>query len=136
MPTKQACAAVGQCELMYTYDKQFSEYGHVTAQVLLTRDVVEDDRRKSNVVNTLCRLLEYGAVPIINENDSIAVQIGKTNYCLYKGYDTVDTVSYGLYAVSSSGVKRRRSSAMFRSPSRFESLRPPGAVSRGASARC
>ena len=51
---KQAAAAVGQCELMYTYDKQFSEYGHVTAQVLLTRDVVEDDRRKSNVVNTLC----------------------------------------------------------------------------------
>ena len=59
---------------MYTYDKQFSEYGHVTAQVLLTRDVVEDDRRKSNVVNTLCRLLEYGAVPIINENDTVATE--------------------------------------------------------------
>ena len=71
---KQAAAAVGQCELMYTYDKQFSEYGHVTAQVLLTRDVVEDDRRKSNVVNTLCRLLEYGAVPIINENDTVATE--------------------------------------------------------------
>ena len=68
---KQAAAAVGQCELMYTYDKQFSEYGHVTAQVLLTRDVVEDDRRKSNVVNTLCRLLEYGAVPIINEDGTL-----------------------------------------------------------------
>lgn len=71
---KQAAAAVGQCELMYTYDKQFSEYGHVTAQVLLTRDVVEDERRKGNVINTLCRLLEYGAVPIINENDTVATE--------------------------------------------------------------
>ncbi len=71
---KQAAAAVGQCELMYVYDKHFSEYGHVTAQVLLTRDVVEDDRRKANVVNTLRRLLEYGAVPIINENDTVATE--------------------------------------------------------------
>lgn len=70
---KQAAAAVGQCELMYSYDKQFSEYGHVTAQLLLTRDVVEDDLRKSNVVNTLNRLLEYGALPIVNENDTVAV---------------------------------------------------------------
>lgn len=71
---KQAAAAVGQCELMYTYDKQFSEYGHVTAQVLLTRDVVEDDGRKTNVVNTLRRLLEYGAIPIINENDTVSTE--------------------------------------------------------------
>ena len=71
---KQAAAAVGQCELMYDYDKHFSEYGHVTAQVLLTRDVVEDAQRKTNVVNTLCRLLEYGAVPIINENDTVATE--------------------------------------------------------------
>lgn len=71
---KQAAAAVGQCELMYTYDKQFAEYGHVTAQVLLTRDVVEDATRKQNVINTLCRLLEYGALPIINENDTVAVE--------------------------------------------------------------
>lgn len=71
---KQAAAAVGQCELMYTYDNEFAEYGHVTAQVLLTRDVVEDDRRKRNVVNTLQRLLEYGAVPIVNENDTVSVE--------------------------------------------------------------
>lgn len=74
MPTKQASAAVGQCELMYTYDKLFAEYGYVTAQVLLTRDVVEEDTRKKNAVNTLCRLLEYGALPIINENDTVAVE--------------------------------------------------------------
>lgn len=71
---KQAAAAVGQCELMYIYDKQFSEYGHVTAQVLLTRDVVEDEKRKTNVRNTFDRLLEFGAVPIVNENDTVATE--------------------------------------------------------------
>lgn len=71
---KQAAAAVGQCELMYCYDKHFSEYGHVTAQVLLTRDVVEDEHRKTNVVNTIERLLAYGAIPIVNENDTVSVE--------------------------------------------------------------
>ena len=71
---KQAAAAVGQCELMYSYDKQFSTYGHVTAQVLLTLDVVEDEQRKRNVVNTINRLLEYGAVPIVNENDTVSYE--------------------------------------------------------------
>ena len=53
MPTKQAAAAVGQCELMYTYDRYFNKYGHTTA-------------------HTMSRLLELGALPIINENDTIA----------------------------------------------------------------
>lgn len=70
---KQAAAAVGQCELMYTYDKLFSEYGHQTAQLLLTRDVIEDPRRKQNVVNTLTCLLELGVLPIVNENDTVAI---------------------------------------------------------------
>jgi len=72
--SKQAAAAVGQCELMYVYDKYFAEHGHVTAQLLLTRDVVEENHRKENVINTLSRLLELGAVPIINENDTVAVE--------------------------------------------------------------
>lgn len=71
---KQAAAAVGQCELMYTYDKLFSEYGHQTAQLLLTRDVIEDERRKRNVVNTLSRLMEFGVLPIVNENDTVAIE--------------------------------------------------------------
>ncbi len=71
---KQAAAAVGQCELMYCYDKLFSEFGHTTAQVLLTRDVVEDDQRKRNVINTIACLLEFGAVPIVNENDTVATE--------------------------------------------------------------
>ena len=71
---KQAAAAVGQCELMYTYDKLFSEYGHQTAQVLLTRDVIEDERRRHNAEGTLARLMEFGALPIINENDTVATE--------------------------------------------------------------
>jgi glutamate 5-kinase len=73
-PTKQACAAVGQCELMYIYDKQFSMYHHKVAQVLLTRDIIEDERRKKNVMNTFDRLLEMGVIPIVNENDTVSVE--------------------------------------------------------------
>ena len=74
MPTKQAAAAVGQCELMYTYDKLFTEYNHVVAQILLTGDDLDHADRKQNFENTLYRLLELGALPIINENDTIATQ--------------------------------------------------------------
>ena len=72
MPTKQAAAAVGQCELMYTYDKLFSQYNHTVAQILLTGEDVDHDDRRSNFENTMFRLLELGALPIINENDTIA----------------------------------------------------------------
>ena len=74
IPGKQACAAVGQCELMYIYDKFFGEYGHTTAQVLLTRDCVDDPRRLSNIRNAFDRLLDLGALPIINENDTVATE--------------------------------------------------------------
>ena len=70
--TKQACAAVGQCELMYTYDRLFSAYDHTVAQILLTGVDVEHTERRVNIQNTLTRLLELGALPIINENDSVA----------------------------------------------------------------
>ncbi len=72
IPTKQAAAAVGQCELMYTYDKLFSEYNHTVAQILITGEDIEHSARRSNFENTVRRLLELGALPIINENDSIA----------------------------------------------------------------
>ena len=74
MPTKQAAAAVGQCELMYTYDKLFSEYNHTVAQMLITGEDVEDPGRRRNFENTLGRLLELGVLPILNENDTIATQ--------------------------------------------------------------
>lgn len=69
--TKQA-AAVGQCELMYTYDKLFSEYNHTVAQILITGEDIEHAERSRNFENTMLRLLELGAIPIINENDSVA----------------------------------------------------------------
>ena len=70
MPTKQAAAAIGQCELMYIYDKLFSEYNHIVAQLLITApDLAEGGSRKAHFHNTLARLLELGALPVINEND-------------------------------------------------------------------
>lgn len=72
IPSKQAAAAVGQCELMYVYDKLFSEYHHTVAQLLITGDDTASDIRRFNFTNTLNRLLELGAMPIINENDTVA----------------------------------------------------------------
>ena len=73
MPGKQAAAAVGQCELMYTYDKLFSEYSHTVAQILLTADDIYHPRRSSHVHDTLTRLLDWNVLPIINENDAVAI---------------------------------------------------------------
>ena len=73
MPTKQAAAAIGQCELMYIYDKLFSEYNHIVAQLLITApDLAEGGSRKAHFHNTLVRLLELGALPVINENDTVS----------------------------------------------------------------
>ena len=72
MPGKQAAAAVGQCELMYTYDRLFSQYNHTVAQILLTGEDVDHAERRKNFENTMQRLLELGALPIINENDTVA----------------------------------------------------------------
>ncbi len=72
IPTKQAAAAVGQCELMYIYDKLFSEYNHTVAQILITGADIEHIDRRTNFENTMRRLLELGVLPIVNENDSIA----------------------------------------------------------------
>ena len=72
IPTKQAAAAVGQCELMYTYDKLFGEYNHTVAQILLTGEDIETEKRRENFRNTMFRLLELHAIPIINENDTVA----------------------------------------------------------------
>ena len=74
MPTKQAAAAVGQCELMYVYDRQFADYNHTVAQILLTREDFDDSQRLQNLENTIFRLLELGVIPIINENDTVATE--------------------------------------------------------------
>ena len=72
--TKQAAAAVGQCELMYTYDRLFSQYNHTVAQMLLTWEDFDHENRLRNLRSTLERLLQLGAIPIVNENDSIAIE--------------------------------------------------------------
>lgn len=72
-PGRQAAATIGQCELMFMYDKLFGEYGHTVGQLLITKSDVENDERRENLVNTFNRLFDFGAIPIINENDSVAV---------------------------------------------------------------
>ena len=74
MRLKQATAAVGQGALMYIYEKFFGEYGYPVGQILLNRDDVEIETRRQNLLNTFTALYEYGAVPIVNENDSTAVE--------------------------------------------------------------
>ena len=73
-PTKQAMAAVGQCELMYVYDKLFSEYHHTVAQILVTGEDLGSEPRHGNFTRTVLRLLELGALPIVNENDTVATE--------------------------------------------------------------
>ena len=72
IPGKQAAAAVGQCELMYIYDKLFGEFHHTVAQLLITGDDTKNPGRHQNFTNTLNRLLQLGALPVINENDTVA----------------------------------------------------------------
>ena len=71
---KQAAATVGQCELMYLYDKLFSDYGQVIGQLLITRGDVEDPGRHANLMNTFERLFSHNVLPIVNENDAVAVE--------------------------------------------------------------
>lgn len=73
-PGRQAAATVGQCELMFMYDKLFSEYGQIIGQLLITRSDIENDERRNNLINSFEKLFEYGAIPIVNENDSVAVE--------------------------------------------------------------
>jgi glutamate 5-kinase len=74
IPTKQAAAAVGQCELMYTYDRLFTEFNHTVAQILLTGSDFSAPDRHENFNNTIGRLLQLNVLPIINENDTIATE--------------------------------------------------------------
>lgn len=74
IPSRQAVATVGQCELMFMYDKLFSEYGNTIGQLLITRSDFENGERRANLSNSFEKFFEFGAIPVINENDSIAVE--------------------------------------------------------------
>lgn len=81
---RQAIAAVGQCELMHIYSKFFSEYGRIVGQILLTKDVVDNQVTRMNAVNTFRSLLDKGIIPIVNENDTVSVDeivsVGNTGF--------------------------------------------------------
>ncbi len=72
IPTKQAAAAVGQCELMYTYDRLFADHNRTVAQLLMTGADFQSEERHANFQSTMFRLIELGALPIINENDTVS----------------------------------------------------------------
>lgn len=72
MRMKQAAAAVGQCRIMYWYDKFFGDYDKTTAQILLNADDIEHEEKKENLTNTFDALLEMGVIPVVNENDSVS----------------------------------------------------------------
>lgn len=80
----QAAAAVGQSELMFLYDKLFSEYDVVVSQLLFTADALDNQNSKKHIIDTFNQLLEYDCVPIVNENDSVSIEelLNGDNDCL------------------------------------------------------
>jgi len=93
---KQAAATVGQCELMFMYDKTFAQYGQKVGQLLITRSDVEDDKRRENLIRTFDMLFKFGAIPIINENDAVAV-----DEIVFGDNDTLSAVVAGLIGADS-----------------------------------
>jgi len=90
---KQAAAAVGQCELMHVYDKLFGEYGQTVAQILLTGEDVEHPQRRDHLSNTFLSLLDVGAVPVVNENDSVSAAEIESGSGARKVFGDNDTLS-------------------------------------------
>lgn len=79
LAVKQACSAVGQARLMMTYQKLFAEYNQVAAQILMTKNTIVDNLNRYNAQNTFSELLKLGAIPVVNENDTVAtyeIEIG------------------------------------------------------------
>ncbi len=72
--SKQALSTIGQCELMFMYDKIFGEYGQSAGQLLVTKRDLDNDEAKRNLINTFEKLFSYGVIPVINENDAVAVE--------------------------------------------------------------
>jgi len=89
---KQAAAAVGQCELMHLYDKFFGEYNVTVGQILLTREDVERPTVRENLLNTLHAILELGAIPVINENDSVSHEEIESRDKIFGDNDTLSAI--------------------------------------------
>ena len=94
---RQAAAAVGQSELMHLYSKFFSEYGHIVGQILLTKDVIDQEYSRSNVINTFETLLEKGIIPIVNENDSVSTdELEYNDHHTFGDNDTLSAIVSNL----------------------------------------
>lgn len=74
IPGQQAISAIGQCEMMNLYSRFFSHYNQTVGQILLTRDIIEFPESLNNVTNTFDALLEMAIIPVVNENDTVAVE--------------------------------------------------------------
>lgn len=123
-PSKQAAAAVGQCELMHIYDDMFAKYNVTVAQILLTRATLTNERLP-HVQNTIGRLLEMGVIPIVNENDTVAIdelelEIGENDslsatVAAAVGADLLVILSdiNGLYSADPVPTPMRRSSGRY-----------------------
>ena len=74
IPGQQAISAIGQCEMMNLYSRFFSHYNQTVGQILLTRDIIEFPESLKNVTNTFDALLEMAIIPVVNENDTVAVE--------------------------------------------------------------
>lgn len=96
MPTKQACAAVGQSKLMGFYQDEFGRFNHTVAQILATRDVFSNKIRRENIFNTMHTLLSMGIIPIINANDSVSIE--------QLDFDENDTLSALIAEVASADL--------------------------------
>ena len=96
LSVKQAAAAVGQCELMHLYDKFFGEYGCTVAQILLTRADVDDVVSRANLERTFNSLLQLGALPIVNENDSVCFEEIESEHKVFGDNDTLSAIVASL----------------------------------------
>lgn len=92
MRLKQAAAAVGQCSIMYLYDKFFGDYDKTVAQILLNAEDMENEEKKENLINTFDMLLEMGIIPIVNENDSVSYTEIQSEDKLFGDNDTLSAV--------------------------------------------
>ena len=92
MRMKQAAAAVGQCSLMFLYDKFFEEYDKTVAQILLNAEDITQDEKKENLTNTFNALLEQGVIPIVNENDSVSYTEIESEERLFSDNDVLSAV--------------------------------------------
>ncbi|MCX4327899.1 MAG: glutamate 5-kinase [Lachnospiraceae bacterium] len=92
MRIKQAAAAVGQCSIMYLYDRFFSDYDKTVAQILLNAEDMENEEKKENLINTFNTLLEMGIIPIVNENDSVSYTEIQSEDKLFGDNDTLSAV--------------------------------------------